>query len=265
MLFRTTVTVPALIVLATSCALFALHSSDSSADETSAAPPVARDGAFAVVELFTSEGCSSCPPADELLGEIADDAQKRGVSIFPIAFHVDYWDGLGWKDRFSLAAATDRQQRYAKTLGSEIYTPQMVVNGRTQFVGSDRDAYLRAVGAALATPSAVQLHLECKLKTAGDLSIGFTASNPPAGSVLNLVVVQRSATTKVPRGENSGRTLHHVNIARSIKTIPLDAASGEASLKLPGDLDVKDAMVVGFAQNADSMQIVAAGRVDAAH
>jgi hypothetical protein len=247
-------------LLATLGMLCAFHSSGCSAgDEVAAQPPV-REGAFAVIELFTSEGCSSCPPADALLGEIAEDARRRGISIYPIAFHIDYWDGLGWKDRFSLNAATDRQQKYAKTLGCDVYTPQMIVNGRTQFVGSDRDAYQRAVAQALGTPSSSRLTLVEKKVANGDLTIGYNTTDVPDGSVLNLVMVQRSATTDVPRGENAGRTLHHFNIVRSIQTIPLRTTSGESSVKLPSDLEPKDAMVIGYAQNAQSLQIIAAAQ-----
>jgi hypothetical protein len=224
----------------------------------------ARDGAFAVVELFTSEGCSSCPPADDLLGQISNDAQKRGLLVFPIAFHIDYWDGLGWKDRFSLAAATDRQQRYAKVFSAEMYTPQMIVNGRTQFLGSDRDAYQKAVAEALKAPSQTRLALKLKHTSAGSVSIAYQTTAAAPECVVNLVVIQRSATTDVPRGENAGYTLRHVNIARSIKTIPLSAANGEASLTLPADLDEKDAMVIGYVQDPVSMKIAAAAKVDVA-
>jgi hypothetical protein len=229
-------------------------------EESMTLTPGSHDG-FAVVELFTSEGCSSCPPADVLLGKIAEEAKRRQINVFPIAFHIDYWDGLGWKDRFSLADATERQQRYAGALGSDLYTPQMVVNGRVQFLGSDADAARRAIDDALATAPAAHLKLDLAKSEDRTMSIAYQASDVPPGSVLNLVIIQRSATTDVPRGENAGRTLHHVNIVRSIKTIPLNAASGHASLELPGDLDAKDATVIGFVQDPVSMRIIAAARV----
>jgi hypothetical protein len=243
-------------------ASLAVVTSERSAAEEPKAPPKPADGSFAVVELFTSEGCSSCPPADDLLGEIAADAQQRGVAIFPIAFHIDYWDGLGWRDRFSLADSTDRQQRYAKALGSQIYTPQMIVNGRTQFVGSDRDAYRRAVADALSAPAVAQLSFSLKTGRGGTVSIGYKTTSAPPGCVLNMVIVQRSATTDVPRGENAGHTLHHINIARSIKTIPLEKASGEIELSLPDDLAAKDALIIGYLQKNNSLEILAADRID---
>src|SRR5579859_2803882 len=110
-----------------------------------------------VVELFTSEGCSSCPPADALLSELA----RSRPDVLPLAFHITYWDRLGWPDPFALRAATDRQRDYAGTLGLDsIYTPQMVVDGRRDVIGSDRGSVLAALHqAAAAAPPPVPLHL----------------------------------------------------------------------------------------------------------
>ena len=91
-----------------------------------------------VVELFTSEGCSSCPPADELLGHLRQDLSAKNIQVIPLGFHVDYWDGLGWKDRFSSAEFTQRQEQYAQALRVDgPYTPEMVVDGAVEFVGND--------------------------------------------------------------------------------------------------------------------------------
>src|SRR6202163_2652786 len=106
-----------------------------------AATPAAADPRPVVVELFTSQGCSSCPPADALLGELA----QRG-DVLALGFHISYWDGLGWKDPSSRQSSTDRQRAYARLLGrGQVYTPQMVVEGRSEMVGSDRGAVLAAL------------------------------------------------------------------------------------------------------------------------
>jgi hypothetical protein len=103
-----------------------------------AATAFARPAPFAVVELFTSEGCSSCPPADRLLARIADEAAHSGQPVYALAFHVGYWDRLEWSDRFADPAFSRRQERYAAALGMPaVYTPEMIVNGRASFVGSD--------------------------------------------------------------------------------------------------------------------------------
>jgi hypothetical protein len=228
-----------------------------------AAQPAAREGAVAVVELFTSEGCSSCPPADEVLADIEADAQKTNANVFPVAFHVDYWDQLGWKDRFSSAASSERQGQYAKALGSQRYTPQMIVNGRSEFVGSDRDAAHRAIAAALQTAATGRVMLGIAQISGSDLSIEYKTTDTPAGCVLNVVALERAGTTQVPRGENAGRTLKHVNIARAIKAVPLDNPSGHISLKLPADLDAKSVIVVGYLQDPQSMKIFGASKIDA--
>lgn len=165
-----------------------------------------------VVELFTSEGCSSCPPADALLATLADEP-----GVLALSFHVDYWDGLGWKDPFSSAAATARQRRYAAEMGLDtVYTPQIVVDGRWQAVGSDRNAVDEALAAARGTPPALAVALAIERGRAR-VTIGPDASG--AAGVVLLVGYDRSRVDKVARGENAGRTLAHADVVRGIAEI----------------------------------------------
>jgi hypothetical protein len=121
-----------------------------------AASPAARAGeAPVVLELFTSQGCSSCPPADALLGELV-----RRPNVIALAWHVDYWNGLGWRDPFATRLATDRQRAYAVRLHAEVYTPALVVNGAVVVVGSDRAAVAQAIGQAPPLSVPVALHAE---------------------------------------------------------------------------------------------------------
>jgi len=175
-----------------------------------------------VVELFTSQSCSSCPPADALLAELS----RTRSDILALDFHVTYWDRTGWKDRYSLPQATERQRRYAGLLGQEgMYTPQVVVGGRHQAVGSDRAAVLAAIAAA-AGP-AVPLRLA---RDAAGLVLDVGAG-PGAGTLL-LVGFDPSHTTRVAGGENGGRTLTEVNVVRAIA--PAGAwHGGAATLHLP--------------------------------
>lgn len=160
----------------------------------------------AVVELFTSQGCSSCPPADQLLGELANQP-----GVMTLAFHVDYWDRLGWKDPFSLREATARQQDYAQKMGLHgVYTPQMVVNGRADVVGSDR----RAVRATLDGGSGIY-PLSLSISD-GKLSIGGDLSGLKEPAEVTLIAYDAQAETSVPRGENAGRTLREYSIVRGI-------------------------------------------------
>lgn len=163
-----------------------------------------------VVELFTSQGCSSCPPADAIVAQLAGTRPD----VLALSFHVTYWDSLGWKDPFSLPAATERQQRYvAQAVSPEVYTPAMVVDGRTDVIGSDRgavEAALARASADLRTAAAVDV-----MRSAAGLAITVGAGTG-AGRVL-LVGYARQHQTRIGRGENGGRTLSEANIVRSVR------------------------------------------------
>jgi hypothetical protein len=155
-----------------------------------------------VLELFTSEGCSSCPPAEVVVTELA-----QRPNVLPLSFHVDYWDGLGWRDRYSLASATERQRVYARTLRrSSIYTPQAVIDGLRDIVGSQRAAVMEAVSGrrdGVATSVSVN---------SGTIQIHVGSGSDSASADVLLVGYLREATTPIGRGENSGRTLKESNI-----------------------------------------------------
>lgn len=161
-----------------------------------------------VVELFTSQGCSSCPPADALVGELA-----RRPGVIALAYHVDYWDELGWKDRFSIPEASQRQRGYVRRLArSGLFTPQIVVSGDTSLVGSNR----AAVEAAVAEDrDALAVVLSRK---GDDLHIQFSEAWREPMDVY-LITYIREATSKVAAGENARRTLKHFNVVRSFKTL----------------------------------------------
>lgn len=161
-----------------------------------------------VVELFTSQGCSSCPPADEFLGELA-----RRPDIIALAYHVDYWDDLGWKDRYSLPVASQRQRGYVKRLSrAGAFTPQIVVSGDTSLVGSNRTEIKRAIEG---DRDALAIKLS---KAGGNLQVQFTEAWREPMEVY-LVSYLASATDKIERGENARRTLKHFNVVRSFKRL----------------------------------------------
>jgi len=164
-----------------------------------------------VVELFTSEGCSSCPPADVFLTDLA--RQRRDV--LPLAFHVTYWNSLGWADPFSSEAATQRQSVYGARFGDGSYTPEMVIDGETSLVGSDRDKAESLIAAAKQQDrSAASISLS---RRGGRVSISVGAGNG-SGRVV-LIGFDPEHRTVVGRGENSGRTLIESNIVRSIHLV----------------------------------------------
>jgi hypothetical protein len=208
----------------------------------------AQDTPPVVVELFTSQGCSSCPPADAFLTDLAH--QRRDV--LALAFHVTYWDYIGWKDPYSLDAATARQREYARHLGTDgVYTPQMVVDGSKGFVGSDRHEGLDAIAGAAAKSVPVAL-----ARDAGGLvvTVGFGAGT---ARVL-LVGFDSSHDTPVGRGENSGRTLRETNVVRSLT--PIGAWTG-AALTLHTSPQAGEGFAVLL--QAEDGRIIGAARLEA--
>jgi hypothetical protein len=164
-----------------------------------------------VVELFTSQGCSSCPPANAYLNELS----KRPSDVLALAFHVTYWDYLGWKDPFSLQLATDRQERYGRRFGDGSYTPEIVVDGSSGVVGSDRGDVDHAVEKARANGATVaDVHVVTK---GGKASIDVGAGRGAARVIL--VGLDREHVTSIGRGENRGRTMAEANIVRSFRSV----------------------------------------------
>ena len=171
-------------------------------------------GSPVVVELFTSQGCSSCPPADALLGELS----KRS-DVLALGFHVDYWDYIGWKDPYASKLATKRQKQYAESFGlSFVYTPQMVVNGTTESVGSDRSSVEAAVEKAKAREAAHPT-LALERRADGGLLVHVGAADVKRPATVWLACFDRQRSTAVPRGENAGSTLTNYHIVRHFESL----------------------------------------------
>jgi hypothetical protein len=224
-----------------------------------------RAGApFAVVELFTSQGCSSCPSADKNLTRIIADAERRGINVLALSFHVDYWNRLGWKDPYSEAAWTTRQSTYAQAFEAEgVYTPQMVVNGTEQFVGSDVEQSDRVIAESLAKePTGAALTLHAGQKTAGQLRVDYELSGAQAGESLIVVLARDSGTKDVTRGENAGRKLTHRNIVRSLQRVAAPTGRGTVDVKLATDTTGTPHRLIAFLQNNDTLAIRAAATIE---
>ncbi len=223
---------------------------------------VERDGkGFAVVELFTSEGCSSCPPADELLAKI--QRETAGKAVYILAYHVDYWDRLGWKDVYSNAYFSIRQVQYGHWLNvSPIYTPQVIVNGKTQFVGSEGSTIRQKISEQLATNPVATLTLETSQE--GELlKVKYRATHAVNGSRILIALLQKVARSKVERGENAGRLLSHVQIVRKLQSEHLDVdGEGGAVVGLPKDFNIQSWEVVGLVQDQSSGEILAGAKAN---
>ncbi|NIG54447.1 thioredoxin family protein [Chitinophaga sp. Cy-1792] len=213
---------------------------------------------FAVVELFTSEGCSSCPPADALLEKL--EAQSNGKPLYLLAFHVDYWDHQGWRDSFSQHEFSLRQEEYAGWLNlNGVYTPQVVINGSSQFVGSDAAAITYAINQALTTPAAASLTLKA---TSGhqQVNVSWDSPAPQKNTRLLLALVQKNAQSMVRAGENAGRKLSHVQIVKDLTTVNMKDTS--ATLPLPAGFDQQNWELIGLLQNTRNGHVIAASKVN---
>jgi hypothetical protein len=215
---------------------------------------------FAVVELFTSEGCSSCPPADELVARVQNDNPLNRVYI--LAYHVDYWDHQGWKDKFDDPEYSKRQTEYSCWFHLQsIYTPQIVVNGITEFVGSDRSALLQAITAGLKEVPADTLAIKA-YQEKGQLSVGYQTNTPLEQSALVITLIQKSGQSIVRAGENAGLTLQHVQIVRKFLTKTLHATNGKISFVLPEDYKMNDWELIAFVQNKMTGSILTAAKAE---
>ncbi len=213
-----------------------------------------------VVELFTSEGCSSCPPADELLAHLRRDLSAKNIQVIPLGFHVDYWDGLGWKDRFSSVEFTKRQERYAQALRVDgPYTPEMVVDGAVEFVGNDAGHAQRTVREAASQPEVATVKISSA--AAYQLSVQVKAPGSAKDAQVVLAITEDNLTTQVGSGENGGRTLHHAAVVRELRQLgQLHEGSFEANVpvKLQKDWKREDLQAVVFVQEGPTGKILGA-------
>ena len=212
-----------------------------------------------VIELFTSEGCSSCPSADKWLSTLKSN-QGLWKDIIPMALHVDYWDYLGWKDPYSQPMFSERQRRYAQAFGLRgIYTPQMIVNGQDEFVGS-REETAKSVIQKAFTQSAICTISITKIDQNDEfVTVNYEISGKMNDAVLNLALVQEDGTSDVKRGENRGRHLENVNIVRDFLSMELAGKkSGVQQLKMPEKVNLGHFSVIAFVQDIETMKILGA-------
>lgn len=211
-----------------------------------------------IVELFTSEGCSSCPPADALLMQLSQKQEVDGAQVIALGFHVDYWDDLGWKDRFSSPLFTQRQKAYRDAMHlRSCYTPQMVVNGTEEFLGSDQNAARTAIRDAAKVP---MFPLTIQVKIKGDaIDITITQSTANTGDVY-LALTESQLVSEVKNGENAGRKLPHSPVVRELRKVG-DASKLQttASLAISKDWKSENLKIVAFIQKPESMQIIGVG------
>jgi hypothetical protein len=227
-----------------------------------------------IVELFTSEGCSSCPPADQLLSRMDKTQPVGGARVIALEEHVDYWNSLGWTDPFSSAQYRVRQNDYGRIFANDnIYTPQMMVSGEAGFVGTDSDRAYQEIGRAeQAQTTIVELKSSPNAKDPNLVDLAVQITNPKTGKVQNsnvyLAVTESDLSTNVQRGENSGRLLRHAPVVRSFGVIGKIDAKGSNSgaitntLRIPREWKRENLRAVVFVQERDSYKITGAQIAD---
>ncbi|RRB00910.1 DUF1223 domain-containing protein [Larkinella rosea] len=216
----------------------------------------------AVLELFTSQGCSSCPPADKLLNEVITEANSKNQHVYGLSFHVDYWDRLGWKDPYSNRQFSNRQRQYARQFAAKgVYTPQEVVNGKTEFVGSNRQRLQSSLAESLSQPATVAISLALSVQKPEAVTVAYKLKGGFQDAVLHVALVSKSTETTVSRGENAGRKLEHRNVVRTLETVPA-SESGNITLSLPADFDRSKGSIIAYAQARQGLLITGAHKLD---
>jgi hypothetical protein len=234
------------------------------ANESAASPEA---GVPVLVELFTAEGCSSCPPADTLLEKMIEAQPASGAEIVALGEHVDYWNQSGWKDRFASAAFTRRQQLYAAHAGQDdTYTPQMVVDGEAAFVGTDIAAARAAIEHAITVAHGrMQLTVDPSSRGKDKVAVSIEVSGLPAlerddPADIVVAVTEDRLRTEVKRGENQGRTLTHAAVVRELHTVAEAGAPGQsarATIALAADWRREHLKIVSFVQQRRSRRVIA--------
>lgn len=211
-----------------------------------------------VLELFTSQGCSSCPPADQLLHQLVNSASG---SLYAVSYHVDYWNYIGWKDPFSKAEYTAMQRAYNVKLKSRSnYTPELVINGKEHMVGSDATKIKGRIKAYGERPASNAIEIGAVTWDGDTVIAGYDVKGAVAGTTLKAVLLLNERSTKVRRGENSGRTLLNSQIALTVKQLVLKQARGKVAFSIPELVGPGDTLSLLFMTENGDRDITGAGR-----
>ncbi len=205
---------------------------------------------IAVLELFTSEGCSTCPPAEETVKKLAKEFKSNLVVL---AFHVDYWNRLGWKDEFSKPEFTGRQKQYASYFKNEtVYTPQVFINGQYEFVGSDYPLIRKQIKESQKQKTDVKLSAEIKRLDSANLSVTYLNSDPTK-YLLNIALILNKTEKRITAGENNGKRLSHINIVTEF--VSVTDSAGTVNIRLPSGDVVSDYSIIAFLQSKTDLRI----------
>jgi len=213
-----------------------------------------------IAELFTSEGCSSCPAAEELLKEMVDMTAKENVNVVGLAFHITYWDHLGWKDPYGQLAFSDRQKKYDEFLKTQQYTPQVVVNGEVEFVGGNPVAFRNAISKVASTPYYFSLEATAS-HSDNRITVSYSIDKKSRAEWLHIALVETSIENRVTSGENKNRLLKHYNVVRKFQTVDLQSTD-EVKIDAPADLDLSKCELVLYVQHRRNLSVMGATRIE---
>lgn len=213
----------------------------------------------ALVELFTSQGCSSCPPADAFAGTLDQEARREGLPVYVVSYHVDYWDRLGWKDPYGDPRWTGRQRDYAKAFRAEkLYTPQIIVNGELEGVGSHAPRIKGYIAHALTQPATAKV--EGKARVDGrTVRIEVSTVGAPLGGLIYVAVVEPERSNQVTAGENRGQKSVHTNVVRAM--VKTDAPGSTGTITVPDDVDLGKIEVIAWVADPLSLHVVGAAKL----
>ncbi len=220
-----------------------------------------------IVELFTSEGCSSCPPADDLLARLATAQSVGGAEVIALGMHVDYWNRLGWNDAFSSPQWSGRQSEYARAFGNDgVYTPQMIVDGKDNFPGGNADKARAAIAEAARQPKAhIELAHTAKTVTAQELKIAIADLPANEAADVLLAITESNLRTNVTRGENANRRLLHAPVVRSLENIGSinnqKSFTATRTINFNADWKLQNTRAVVFIQSPTTHRILGAATV----
>lgn len=215
-----------------------------------------------IVELFTSQGCSNCPSADRLLSDLVDNSKGSDIEVIGLSFHVSYWNYLGWKDPYSDNKYTERQRKYGAIFqNASIYTPQMIVNGKDEFVGSNRYKATVAIKKNTFSQLLDEIEIISISKINNQLEVHFSMKSKNTSSLLNVALVERDIENFVPKGENGGRTLKHDNVVKYFETKETTTTDHKIDLPLHSIDNMEAASLIIYTQNTENWHVQGAKQV----
>ncbi|MBU0697165.1 MAG: DUF1223 domain-containing protein [Bacteroidetes bacterium] len=214
---------------------------------------------FAVIELYTSEGCSSCPSADNLLKQIREEYKNQEVYV--LAYHVDYWNRLGWKDKFSDHQFTERQSAYANNFkNSSVYTPQAIVNGKDEMVGSAAGELKNSISKFLKSSNELQFSSKVEEVNSQSLKLSFDLPINAQNKDLVVNLIEKDISTNVKAGENGGRVLAHANVVRAFQRFIIESTKKEIKIEFPIDFKKENLEIIAFVQEKNQGAILGVAR-----